>query len=99
VKEIGEEDDMSKLILSRRRLFELVWAKPMTQLAQQFGVHSKHLARACDRHDIPRPRPGHWQKLAYGQTLPMVELPEDNFRIDSLVVIEVDTRAVGDRAA
>ena len=81
---------MGKLILSRRRLFELVWAKPMTELAHQFGVQPKHLARACDRHDVPRPRPGHWQKLAHGKRRPGVQLPQDHFRPDLLVIIEIN---------
>jgi hypothetical protein len=90
---------MGKLILSRRRLFELVWAKPMTELAHHFGVHAKHLARACDRHDIPRPRPGHWQKLAYGKTAASAQLPQDHFRFDSLVIIEVNADPVSSQAA
>ena len=90
---------MGRLILSRRRLFELVWAKPMTQLAHEFGVHAKHLARACDRHDIPRPRPGHWQKLAHGRVPPTVELPEEHFNLDSLVIIEIDAAEIDNAAA
>ena len=90
---------MGKLILSRRRLFDLVWAKPMTELAHQFGVHAKHLARACDRHDVPRPRPGHWQKLAFGKTPPTAQLPQDHFKVDSLVIIEIAAATVSDRAA
>src|SRR5262245_42256532 len=89
---------MGKLILSRRRLFDMVWAKPMTQLAHDLGVTAKHLARACDRHDIPRPRPGHWQKLAHGQVPPMVELPEEHFNVDSLIVIEIDVPELNDAA-
>lgn len=78
---------MGKMVMSRRNLFELVWAKPMTQLARQFGVPAKHLARACDRHDVPRPHPGHWQKQAHGKKLRMVELPVEYFRVDALVII------------
>jgi hypothetical protein len=90
---------MGKLILSRRRLFELVWAKPLTELAHQFGLHPKHLAKACDRHDIPRPRPGHWQKLAHGKMPPRVQLPQDHFRADSLVIIEINAHMVSNQAA
>ena len=90
---------MGKLILSRRRLFELVWAKPMTQLARQVGVPPKHLAEARDRHDIPRPNPGHWQKLAHGKKLRMAELPQEYFGLDSLVMINIGEQALGDRAA
>jgi hypothetical protein len=90
---------MGKLILSRRRLFELVWDKPMTQLARQFGVPPRHLARACDRHDIPRPHPGHWQKLAYGKKLRIPELPQEHFGLDTLVIIDIEARALAERAA
>lgn len=90
---------MGKLILSRRRLFELVWSTPMTQLARQFGVPPRHLARACDRHDIPRPHPGHWQKLAYGKRLRSAELPQEHFGVDSLVTIEIEAQTLADKAA
>jgi hypothetical protein len=80
--------NMGKLILSRRRLFELVWERPMTDLAQQFGVRARHLAKACDRHDVPRPNPGHWQKLAYGK--PLQREPLDEGRFDANWLIEID---------
>jgi hypothetical protein len=87
---LAEDLEMGELILSRRSLFELVWAKPMTQLARQFGAPPKHLAEACDRHDIPRPAPGHWQKLAYGKKVRTAELPQEHFRADSLVIINIE---------
>ena len=90
---------MRELILSRQRLFELVWAKPMTQLARQFSTPPKHLAEACDRHDIPRPNPGDWQKLAYGKKLRTAELPLEYFGADALVIIGVEEQVVADRAA
>jgi hypothetical protein len=90
---------MGKLILSRRRLFELVWERPITQLARQFGVPPRHLARACDRHDIPRPHPGHWQKLAYGKTLRTADLPQEYFGLDTLVIIDIEDQTLADKAA
>jgi hypothetical protein len=83
---------MSKLILSRRRLFELVWAKPMTGLAQQFGVSARHLAKACDRYDVPRPHPGDWQKLAYGKPLRQTKLADDRYGLNLLIEIDVEDR-------
>ena len=85
---------MRTLIMSRRRLFELVWAKPMTQLAREFGMPPKHVAKACDLHDIPLPDPGHWQKLAYGKKLRTAELPEEHFRADSLVIVDIDEQPI-----
>lgn len=85
---------MGKLILSRRRLFELVWTRPMTELARQFGVRARHLAKACDRHDIPRPYPGHWQKLAYGKPLGAPKLGEERFDINWLIEIDVEEQPV-----
>jgi len=98
-QEPGRGTGVGRLVLSRRRLFELVWEKPMTQLAHDFGVNAKHLARACDRHDIPRPRPGHWQKLAYGRPSLIVDLPEEHFNVDSPVIMEIEAPGVSDAAA
>jgi hypothetical protein len=90
---------MGKLILSRRRLFELVWERPMTDLAQQFGVRARHLARACDRHDVPRPNPGYWQKLAYGKPLRREQLDEGRFGGNWLIEIDVEDQLAQENKA
>jgi len=53
--------------MTRAELYELIWNEPMTRVAARLGVSNVALRRICDRNDIPRPRPGHWSKLAYGK--------------------------------
>ena len=55
--------------LSRVELYELVWSKPMTEIAREFGIRDQHIARACDLFDISRPPAGHWQKIQHGKAL------------------------------
>lgn len=56
-------------LLSRTELHALVWAEPLRHLARRFGISDQSLAKLCDRFDIPRPRPGHWNKVAAGKEI------------------------------
>ncbi len=53
--------------ITRQDIYELVWQKPLTHLAGEFGLSDQRLARLCEREDIPRPPPGYWSKLAVGK--------------------------------
>lgn len=79
--------DRGKLCLSRTALYELVWSKPMTEIARLYGVRNDHVAKACDRHDVPRPPTGHWQKLTYGKPTEQPPLVSDRFAGDFVVAI------------
>ena len=65
--------------LSREQLHELVWSKPMTEIARQFGVRDQKIAKACDGADIARPRAGHWQKVEHGKSLSPMALSNKRF--------------------
>jgi hypothetical protein len=56
------------LTLSRQDLYELVWAKPMTELAQDFGLSDVALAKRCRKLAVPVPGRGYWARVAAGQT-------------------------------
>ncbi|MGE0284634.1 MAG: hypothetical protein AB7P20_29030 [Rhizobiaceae bacterium] len=75
------------LKLSRAELHELVWSKPMTEIAREFGVRDQHLAQICDSHDVARPPTGHWQKVQYGKTVQWISLATDRFAPSDIVVI------------
>lgn len=51
--------------LTMAELHELVWSQPMTEIARQFSVRDRHVAKVCDGTDITRPRLGYWQKVEY----------------------------------
>jgi hypothetical protein len=56
------------LTLSREDLYELVWSKPMTELAQDFGLSDVALAKRCRKLGVPIPGRGYWARVAAGQT-------------------------------
>jgi hypothetical protein len=62
--------------ISREELYELVWKKPMTTVALEFGVSSVALGKTCRRLNIPHPGRGHWARLAAGQKLRKPSLPK-----------------------
>jgi hypothetical protein len=53
--------------LTRQQLFRLVWNKPVTHIAMEFGVQPAVVLKACRILNIPRPTTGHWVKVEYGQ--------------------------------
>ena len=56
------------LTLSREDLYELVWSKPMTELAQDCGLSDLALAKRCRKLGVPIPGRGYWARVAAGQT-------------------------------
>ena len=74
--------------MTRAELHALVWSKPMTGIACEYGVRDQHVAKACDAHDIPRPRPGHWQRLAHGRALEPVGLDGRHLAPEAVIVID-----------
>lgn len=62
--------------ITREELYELVWAMPMTKVAEKFQVSGSYLARACTALQVPRPERGYWAKLAVGKASKAPQLPE-----------------------
>ena len=52
---------------TRQEFYELVWSKPMTQLAKEFAISDVALHKICKKHNIPNPPPGWWAKKAAGK--------------------------------
>ena len=74
-------------LLSRTELHALVWAEPLRHLAGRFGISDQSLAKLCDRFDIPRPRPGHWNKVAAGKRIAVPVLPPARTGMDEKITI------------
>jgi hypothetical protein len=53
--------------LSRKELYNLVWCKPMSGLAQEMGISDRGLAKVCARNNIPVPPRGYWARKEAGQ--------------------------------
>jgi hypothetical protein len=50
--------------LSRRELYDLVWARPMTKVAVDLGISDVALHKICQKHRVPAPNRGYWAKVA-----------------------------------
>lgn len=62
--------------LTREEFYELVWSKPMTQLAKEFAISDVALHKICKKHDIPNPPLGWWAKKAAGKPVRRIPLPD-----------------------
>lgn len=49
--------------LSDQELAKLVWQKPRTQLAKEFGVSDKAIAKRCNKLGIRQPQRGYWSAV------------------------------------
>ncbi|NCC53207.1 MAG: hypothetical protein EOM20_18625, partial [Spartobacteria bacterium] len=65
--------------LNRKALYDLVWSKPMTAAAEEYGLSDRGLAKLCERNSIPVPPRGYWAKKAAGKKVrkaPLIVLDE-----------------------
>jgi hypothetical protein len=62
--------------VTRDKLYEEVWAEPMTTVAKRYDVSSNFLAQVCERLNVPRPTGSYWQQLQVGRPPEKPPLPE-----------------------
>lgn len=60
---------------SRDQFHALVWSKPMTHLAREFGLSDVALHKICRKHSIPTPPLGWWAKQQAGKPVRRTPLP------------------------
>jgi hypothetical protein len=65
------------IALTRKALYDRVWAEPMQKLAKAFGLSDVALAKTCRRYNIPVPPRGHWAKKQAGRAAPQPPLPTE----------------------
>lgn len=70
------DDAAAPVSVTRKELYELIWAEPMTKVAPKFGLSDVGLAKLCKRYDIPRPPVGYWAKKEFGKAPARIPLPE-----------------------
>ena len=81
---------------SRRQLFDLVWAKPMTTVSSEIGLSDRGLAKICSRHKIPVPPRGYWAKVHAGAPAtqpPFLELRDKSLDTISIKATQIDVSA------
>src|SRR5687768_1708485 len=67
---------MEAQVLSRKDFYNLVWSKPMSKLAELYGLSDVGLAKICKKLDIPRPPRGYWAKRRVGRNPRKTPLPD-----------------------
>lgn len=67
---------MTNKKLSREELYDLVWSKPASKLAEEFAISDVGLAKLCKRMEVPRPPRGYWAKLSAGKRVQKAQLPD-----------------------
>ena len=65
--------------VKRSELYELVWTRPVTKVAQDIGISDVGLSKLCARYGIPVPPRGHWVKVAGGRKSPITRLGHREF--------------------
>ena len=61
--------------LTREELYQLVWSKPATKLAEELGISDVAITKLCRRYGIPKPGPGYWRVLEAGHSKTTPPLP------------------------
>ena len=52
------------LDLTRKQLYDLIWAKPRTEIAKQLEISDVMLGKLCREMNVPAPPRGYWANLA-----------------------------------
>jgi hypothetical protein len=61
--------------MTREELYQLVWTKPMIQLAKGYGLSDVGLRKICIKQGIPTPPLGYWAKRQHGKKVIQPRLP------------------------
>jgi hypothetical protein len=75
-------------------LYALVWSKPVSKLAPDYGLSDVGLRKICVKHDVPTPPPGYWAKLAHGKKVRQTPLPALRHGISDHIHLPKRHRAV-----
>ncbi|USE81130.1 hypothetical protein NDR89_15530 [Cupriavidus gilardii] len=59
----------NEVVVSRQQLYDMVWSKPMSRVAEDLSVPHKELRDACRRLGVPCPSSGYWEKVRAGKTM------------------------------
>ncbi len=61
--------------LTRSELYDLVWSKPMRDLAASFGISDVAMKKRCGKANIPVPGRGYWARVQSGKRVSTPPLP------------------------
>jgi hypothetical protein len=59
--------------LTRRAMYDLVWSRPMTKVAEDLGISDVGLKKVCDKHRVPTPPRGYRAKRNAGKPTKQIQ--------------------------
>lgn len=66
--------EMPEQELTRRAMYDMVWSRPMTKVAEDLGISDVALKKICDKHRVPTPPRGYWAKRDAGKPTKPIQL-------------------------
>jgi hypothetical protein len=78
-------DENQAAVMTREKLYELVWAMPATEVAQKCGISNARLRKLCAEFNVPLPSAGYWTKVAYGKATARPPLPANTSNLFSRI--------------
>jgi hypothetical protein len=81
---------MEKQILTRKELYDLIWAGPMSLITRKYDITYPQLKRICFDLSVPIPENGHWTKIRFGKQVNIKSLPSNYSGEDEIELIERD---------
>ena len=79
--------------ISRKELYDLVWAETMTSICTRFGLSDFELRKLCKSMNIPTPPVGYWSKLKYGKSTEIILLPPEQDDVKQSTILHEIGRA------
>jgi hypothetical protein len=65
-------------VYNREKLYKEVWAKPVVEVAIQYGVSDVAIHKVCKALNVPTPPPGYWARVRAGAKIAKTPLPKTN---------------------
>lgn len=65
---------MEGITIKRSELYDLVWSKPITKVAGEYGVSDSMIIKICKKLGVLRPGVGYWAKVAAGKKVRQLSL-------------------------
>jgi len=69
---------MLNTTFTRQELYDLVWSKPATHIAKEYGFSDNGIRKICKKYNIPLPKTGYWSKLKFNKKVIKTKLPKQD---------------------
>jgi len=73
--------------ITRQKLYELVWSKPMRDAAATIPMSDRGLKKVCQRYAVPVPPQGYWNKLQAGHLVEPIPLPLESNKPNDVTML------------